>query len=394
MLSTLAVDQPAPTLAVHASGNARFLQGPLEASGGIGVQATAMPTYQIAPYLNLGVQFTPTAAHQLAVTLNASRWLNSSQWSHYVTARYVYHFGNSVKAPPIFEFMSYGTVEGRICYDEDHDGVCSPDEPPLPKVPVVLSNGARTVTDERGRYRFERLKPGFYHLEAVESVVREYGRPSTVLLASFELPIRGSEDRDFGVMRSCRIQGHVINDLDMNGQIDDGEPLFAGPLVAASGAAGDFQARVGHAGTFSLMVPCGDYRVSVDSSSLPAMHQLVTDEDVEVSATLADTPTIKMMVNAVRTIAGDVFVDGNRNGRKDPGEPIVAGATVRAGAVSGPTDESGAFLLRRLPAGEHRLVVDELTLPAGLQAGAAVVWSLSRGAEAIEDVHLPVVPGQ
>jgi hypothetical protein len=389
--SVLAVDQPAPTFSVSAGGNARFIQGPFESFGSFGLQVLAAPTFQVTPLVNLGVQFTPTAAHQLALSLSTSRWM-SGGWNYYATAKYIYHFGNSVKAPPIFEFMSYGTIEGRICYDENGDGLCMHDEAPLPGIPVVLSNGARATSDGEGRYRFERLKPGFYRVEVDEAAIRERGRPSTVMLASFELPIRGSEGRNFAVMRSCRIQGHVVNDLDMNGSIDDGEPLFAGPLVVATGAGGTFQGRVSHVGTFSIMAPCGEYDVSIDSSSLPPMHQLVTDEDIKVKTTLSDTPTVKMLVSAVRTIAGDVFIDRNRNGQKDADEPIVPGALVRFGEAFGPTDETGAFLLRRLPAGKGELVVDPASLPPGLRPGEPSARTLPNQAAAIEDVHLPVVP--
>jgi hypothetical protein len=389
--SVLAVDQPVPTFSATAGGNARFIQGPFESFGAFGLQALAVPTFQLTPFVNVGMQFTPTAAHQLAVSLSTSRWM-SVGWNYYASARYIYHFGNSVKAPPIFEFMSYGTIAGRICYDENADGLCTQDEAPLPGIPVVLSNGARTTSDGEGHYRFERLKPGFCHVEVDEAAMRQHGRPSTVMLASFDLPMRGSEGRNFSVMRSCRIQGHVVNDLDMNGRADEGEPLFAGPLAVAAGAAGTFQGRVGHLGTFSMMVPCGDYEVSIESSSLPAMHQLTGEEDIKATTTFRETPTIKLLVNAVRTIAGDVFIDKNGNGQKDADEAVVPNAVVRFGEASGPTDETGAFLLRRLPAGKGQVVVDADSLPPGLRPGEPSAQSLPNQAAAIENVHLPVVP--
>ncbi|MBN2575221.1 MAG: hypothetical protein JXP73_11720 [Deltaproteobacteria bacterium] len=390
--SVLAVDQPPLDVTTSASGQVRFVQGPFESFGGLGLQVRASPSYRAAPTINLGFRFTPTAAHQIAASFGSTRWLQSGAWNHSVSATYVYHFGDAVRATPIFEFMSYGVVEGRVCYDEDSDGNCSPDEPPIPGIPLVLSNGARATSAADGGYRFERVKPGFYHLDVDEEAMRERGRPTTMLVAAFDLPVRGNERKSFGVARACRIRGHLVHDLDMDGSIDDGEPLFGGPLVVASGAAGTFQSPVNSSGTFALTVPCGEYGLEIDPASLPSMHQAGDDEEILVTTTANDTPVAKLMVRSLRTIAGDVFIDKNGNGQKDADEAVVPNAVVRFGEASGPTDETGAFLLRRLPAGKGQVVVDADSLPPGLRPGEPSAQSLPNQAAAIENVHLPVVP--
>ena len=390
--TTLAVDQPPLDVTVAGSAQGRLVQGPFESFGGLGLQIKASPSYRLSPTVNVGLRFTPTAAHQLVATFSTFRWMQGGEWNYSASVSYTYHFGDAVHAAPIFEFMSYGVVEGRVCFDENSDGECSGSEAPVAGIPLVLSNGARTTTAPDGSYRFERVKPGFYHLDVDEAAVREKGRPTTVLAASFDLAVRGSESRNFAVARACRIRGHLVHDLDLNGRIDEGEPLFGGPLVVASGEGGTFQARVNNTGTFALTVPCGEYGLEIDPASLPAMHSAGDEEEVRVTTKANDTPVAKLLVTSIRTISGTVFIDKNGNGEQDEGEPIVSGARVRFGHTSGQTDETGAFLLRRLPAGAGEISVDAASLPAGLRPGASVKKSLPNDASALEDVRLPVVP--
>jgi hypothetical protein len=390
--SVVAEDQAPINFGVALSGQARFVQGPFESFGGLNLQTTEMPKFQVAPSVNLGIRFTPTSAHQLAAMFNLTRMPQGGRTTHNTTVNYTYRFGDSIHAVPIFEFMSYGVVEGRICFDENSDGICSPDEPPLPRVPVLLSNGSRAISDANGYYRFERVKPGFYHVEVDEAAMRDRGRPTTILLASFELPVRGNESHSFGVARACRIQGHVIHDLNLNGQGDTSEPLFGGPLVVATGAEGSFPMRVNNIGTFAGMVPCGEYDLEIDPTSLPALYSVGSEEAVHVVTTSTEIPSAKLTVTSIRTISGIVFVDRNGNGKKDADEPVVEGAVVRFGEAAGRSDETGAFLLRHLPAARRELVVDPASLPSGLRPGSPRPFRLDEYPAAIEDVHVPVLP--
>ena len=392
--SVIAADQAPINFGVALGGQARFIQGPFESFGGLNLQTTEMPKFQVAPSVNLGVRFTPTSAHQLAANFNLMRTPQAGRNTYNTTVNYTYRFGDSIHAVPIFEFMSYGVVEGRICFDENGDGVCSPDEPPLPHVPVLLSDGSHASSDANGFYRFERVKPGFYHVEVDEAAMRERGRPTTMLLASFELPVRGSESHNFGVARACRIQGHVVHDLNLDGQGDTSEPLFGGPLVVASGAGGTFPLRVNNIGTFSGMVPCGEYDLEIDPTSLPTLYSVGSDDPVHVVTTSTQIPSAKLTITSIRTLAGVVFVDRNGNGRKDADEPVVEGAVVRFGKAAGRSDETGAFLLRRLPAGKGELAVDPASLPPDLRAGAPRAFKLGEDPASVEDANVPVLPAE
>lgn len=389
--SVLAVDQQPMNVGGSVGVQGRFIKGPFESFGGLGLQATALPAVQTAPMVNIGIQFTPTAAHQLVATFNTLKPFSARSWYHTTSVNYTYHFGASVKAAPLFEFMSYGVIEGRICFDENSDGVCAPSEPPIPAIRVRLSNGMGAQTDRQGWYRFERLKPGFYHVDVDEDAMRDRGRPTTVLAAAFDLPVRGTEGRDFAVARACRLQGHVVNDLDLDARRDENEHLFGGSQVVASGPAGTFPIRVNNLGVFSSMLPCGEYTVELEPSSLPALW-LPSGDGVRVKLGTGEAATAELFVKAVRTIAGDVFLDRNGNGKKDAGEPAVAGAVVRFDGRSGPSDETGAFLLRSVPAMTGNVTVDPATLPAGMKPGTPIELTIKSDPTALEDLHIAVVP--
>jgi len=390
--TVIAADQPPLNFGVSGGVQGRFVQGPFESFGGLGLQTTELPAFHVAPTVNLGVQFTPTSAHQLVANFSYNRWSQSTRASYNLSVNYTYRFGDSIKAVPIFEFMSYGVVEGRICYDENSDGVCSADEAPLPNVPLVLSNGNRTVSDRDGNYRFERVKPGFYHLDVDEAVMREHGRPTTILAAAFDLPVRGNESHNFAVARACRIQGHLTHDLNLDGQGETSEPLFGGPLVVMTSPSGTFQARVNNIGTFAAVVPCGEYDLEIDPASLPALYAPGSDEPVHVVATATEIPSAELLVSAIRTIGGNVYLDSNGNGKRDAGEPVVADAVVRFGKAAGRTDETGAFLLRHLPAGKGTLSVDPASLGGGMRPGAPIPMTVSADASAIDELLIPVLP--
>jgi hypothetical protein len=89
-----------------------------------------------------------------------------------------------------------------------------------------------------------------------------------------------------------------------------------------------------------------------------------------------------------------VFLDRNGNGKKDAGEPVAADAVVRLGKGVGHPDDSGAFLLRHLPAGKNRLTVDPASLPPGMRPGAPIPLDLATEATVIEDLHVPVLPAE
>jgi hypothetical protein len=93
-------------------------------------------------------------------------------------------------------------------------------------------------------------------------------------------------------------------------------------------------------------------------------------------------------------ISGRVFLDGNGDGRWQPGEQPVSGVRVRAGFVTTLSDSSGRYRIWDLPAFEPVLVaVDTATLASPLWMPAYGSMSVETGPNRFRSVDIPIVPG-
>jgi hypothetical protein len=350
-----------------------------------------MPVVRLSPQVNIGIQFTPTSAHRLVGTMTLARYTSGNlPWT--VGVGYTHHFGDAVRARPVLEFLRVGRIEGRVCFDENQDGECSKEEPSISQVPVSLSTGRTTTTDGNGHYVFDGVQPGFYSVEVDEAALRKQGRPTTTLSSSFDLEPRAQRILSFGVARACRIRGHVVNDLNLDGLADPHEPLFGQGMVSLSGTAGTFRTRVEAQGTFAMTLPCGEYDVEMDAATLPELHSLGNLVTPHVAITPDTIPTVRLLVRAIRTIAGTVYLDSNGNGQRDTGEVGLADLVVRFGKIAARTDQDGNFLLRRVPAGDGEISVEYTSLPVGLEAENARTLNLPSTPAAVENVQISVRP--
>jgi hypothetical protein len=93
-------------------------------------------------------------------------------------------------------------------------------------------------------------------------------------------------------------------------------------------------------------------------------------------------------------ISGRVFLDGNGDGRWQPGEQPVAGVRVRAGFNTTLSDSSGRYRIWDLPAFEPVLVaVDTATLASPLWVPAYGSVSVETGPNRFRSLDIPIVPG-
>ncbi|MBF5044222.1 flagellar motor protein [Aggregicoccus sp. 17bor-14] len=108
-----------------------------------------------------------------------------------------------------------GTVVGRVCEDQDADGLCAPGEPGLAHVRLVLSDGREVLTDAQGRFHFAglearrpddtrglHLRPGRYRLK-VDARTLPPGTLLPVQGATVELPWGALALQDFAVRREA-----------------------------------------------------------------------------------------------------------------------------------------------------------------------------------------------
>ena len=188
------------------------------------------------------------------------------------------------------------------------------------------------------------------------------------------------------------IRSVVWWDLDGNGTVGISEPALVdvtvnlyddgGLLIDSTGtdASGEYR--------FDNVTP-GDFEVRVDATSIPNGAEIVTDPQGSVDgiATLtvvadAETTDLDFGYGGTSTVRGTVFHDVDEDDVQDlpfePGIPFVDVTVTWAGpdGTIGTSDDVdfdistngfGAYEAASLPAGAYRIVVDEASLPFGLE---------------------------
>ncbi|HWH26553.1 MAG TPA: SdrD B-like domain-containing protein [Pseudolysinimonas sp.] len=266
--------------------------------------------------------------------------------------------------------------------------------------PVVATFTA--TTDTNGVYGFGNLVPGSYlvrvtgGLPAAASNTHDLdgnkNSQTPVALSDGEVVT----DADFGYDGTAALGQLVWWDLDGNGVQDAGEPGLAGVDITAlyygpddlPGTIDDrtFTTTTVADGTWSIPdVPLGSYRVTVDSSTLPAGFGPSFDADgtgtphTSVVTITGANLTQNFGYRGSRSLGDLVWLDADADGVQQAGsEPGLGGVTVELdwsgpdGALGGGddltlstvTDASGAYSFIGLPAGDYRARVVTATLPA------------------------------
>jgi protocatechuate 3,4-dioxygenase beta subunit len=219
------------------------------------------------------------------------------------------------------------------------------------------------ITDEAGRFRFERLTPGRYTLTAA---LREQSSPPV------EATLAGDEAQEvqLTLAEGALVRG-VVRGLP--------EPQLAGVNVSAQGR--DFFAttRTDAGGTFELAgVPEGSLTLYARSGDV------IGGGSRSASATLAIAP------GQTEATAEIVFEPGFRvDGRVSRGGRPVTDAWVSAYAEGGGrrsasdmTDEAGAFVLEGLDGGRY-------TISASGQSGAPIRKTVELAGDATVDLEAP-----
>lgn len=313
-------------------------------------------------------------------------------------------------------------VEGRVFRDNNVNGTFNFGEQGLVGLRVRLDDGEVTETDEQGRYKFSDVTQGEHTVSLSLTQFAGPVRMTTKNQASVDLIRQKIGMVNFGVVDFARVTGSVFNDLNLDGtRAPDAKGLSGVHLTLEDGKThrnivaqdtGDFEVDD---------VPPGDYRITVDASTLPANYSLPED-----TFTLHVTPVSTVVENiparAMRSIAGRVFVKvlaesaaqpadngklkiggmppgsvrsqrgrqaggraGQQSGRFQQGTNspniageynlvALAGVQITAGHAVVKTDAMGNFLLRDLPAGDLTVTLLPIKeLPPGMKVPAGQV---------------------
>ncbi len=204
--------------------------------------------------------------------------------------------------------MPDGLIEGRVFRDNNVNGTFNFGEQGLVGLRVRLDDGEVAETDEQGRYKFTDVSQGEHTVSLSLTQFAEPVRMTTKNQASVDLIRQKIGMVNFGIVDFARVTGSVFNDLNLDGnRTPDAKGLSGVHLTLDDGKThrnivaqdtGDFEVDD---------VPPGDYRITVDASTLPANYSLPEDT-FTLHVTPVSTAVENIPARAMRSIAGRVFV--------------------------------------------------------------------------------------
>src|SRR5947209_541368 len=316
-------------------------------------------------------------------------------------------------------------IEVRVFRDTNVNGTFNAGERGYQGIRVELENGDAALTDELGRFRFNNVDGGEHMISLSLTQFPAAVRMTTRNEAQVDLIRQRIAVVDFGIVDFARLMGNVFNDQRFQGKrqvdskgvtdvhliLDDGKRPRT--IVAVGG--GDFEVDD---------VPPGDYKLTVDASTLPANYTVLADT-FQIHVAPVSTVIQNIPLRAVRSIAGRVFLKAMIDPNAPPADPgklkiggmpsgtvrtqrggqggkighaggqvthgvqqgpggagqgteynlvPLSGIQLRAGFGNVKTDENGNFLLRDLPAGELNVtIVPVKPVPADMKVPSGVV---------------------
>lgn len=298
--------------------------------------------------------------------------------------------------------VRFAQVSGFIWEDSDADGAMDEDEIGLPNVHVRLMNGAGrkilddTVTDWKGEFLFERVKPGDYVLcvDAPDTYVfssavlggslgldevrdgRGFSVPFT-LLGGASVTHAG-----YGVFRQGSVSGRVWDDADYDGIMDENEKGIRSAYLTLLDSGGNSVATVttdqNGEYAFDTLTP-GIYALNVaipegyvftsDGGHSRASRQNSGLAHIEIGQINMGQAIDRLDVGALipAQVLGSVWYDVDDDGRKQSQSTFIQGVSVRLTMLSGTdsgkiyetiTDDDGKYIFENVMPGQAQLSFD------------------------------------
>ena len=342
-------------------------------------------------------QFRPTL--QFHSSLSNILLLNGQTNSTVRTTLMTFGFQKNFSAAPGgLPFAHHSRIiEGRVFRDMNINGAYNTGEPGLPGIEVRLEDGQVATTDSEGRYKFSSVSANQHQVSIDLAQFRIPVRMTTRSEADADLIQQHIVVTNFGVLDFARVIGSVYNDLRFENHrqpdskgiqtvtllLDDGKTV----RKIESGGSGEFEVDD---------VTPGDYKLSLDSESLPPNFTAPTDV-IALHVSPVSTVVEDIPVRALRSISGRVLLrmpsiplHTARLGSSYKGNVALPGATVakategnfvfiplaevqiRANDAVVSTDREGNFLIRNLPAGRVAIslvqvqpLAEGMKLPSG-----------------------------
>jgi uncharacterized protein (DUF2141 family) len=300
------------------------------------------------------------------------------------------YWGGTYLLDTTLRFSNAGGAQGYVFKDMNNNGTRDMGEDGVPKVDIFAQNTKCATTNEKGFYKFDKLKGEEASLlldikTLPQGYVPTVSNPQTVKLEREKIA-----EVNFGVLANTEVAGRVFNDVNMNGEMDGDDYGIQDVLISLDDGTVDYTATGGYY-TFEY-VKSGERTLNMKLQSLPAnLLPLISAKKVlqveEGKSYKEDFP-----LYALRTVIGTVFVDKDGNGRLDAGEEGVADVEVRSGESSTLTDNMGRYFLKKLKGGVQRVEIVIDSIPQGYELIGDYFREveLARGGDIKEDVDFPL----
>ncbi|MFD8499967.1 SdrD B-like domain-containing protein, partial [Amycolatopsis sp. NPDC059657] len=311
-----------------------------------------------------------------------------------------------------------------VWVDKNSDGLQDADEPAVPEVNVKLKDGtgkelAATKTGPDGKYLFDKLPDGTYQVcfdmatlppavtgyqltkvDAGDDAKDSDADPATGCTKTTVLGPDKREDLtlDAGlvapVVPKNKLGDYVWIDTNRNGLQDDGEPPVNGVKVTLKDGAGADKGTTttGADGKYGFGdLPDGTYQVCFDIANMPGYKftdpnkgDAAKDSDAAVDTGCSKTTVLGAdkredltldagLVSPLNKLGDYVWIDTNRNGLQDDGEPGIEGvkATLKDGAGkelgTATTDAGGKYGFGGLLDGTYQVCFDIANMPDAIK---------------------------
>ena len=306
-----------------------------------------------------------------------------------------------------------------VWVDTNKNGLQDTGEPGVQGVTVVLKKGDGTpvgqpkLTDAQGKYLFDGLEDGTYKVcfdlstlpaqyagyvtttpdagdDAKDSDAGADGCTATTTLGAAK---REDLTLDAGLVPPNNRLGDLVwVDKNRNGLQDGDEPGVPGVTVTlkdGTGAVVGTPKQTGPEGKYLFdQLADGTFQVCFDISTAPAEYAgyLLTrlnvpgddakDSDADPATKCTHTTTLgpdkredlslDAGIRPPNKLGDYVWIDTNKNGLQDDGEPPVPGVTVKVGDKTTTTGPDGKYVFDKLPDGEYTVCFDKTNLPAAV----------------------------